>query len=80
MISPPSSDLPKLAPSPLSAAEQYDGRQISLSVHPLLEGRWEEKKAVSKDSDFTVIYSFYCAVCSLMHVTNFVEDPEKSLL
>lgn len=63
-ISPLSSDRPELAPSPLSAAEQCGGRQISLSVHPLKEERGREKRNFqkgnrTKSTDFTIIYSFY---------------------
>lgn len=60
MISPQSSGLPKLVPSPLSAAGQYDGRQISLSVHPLEQSKYVEQVTLRTLNKYHLFFIILC--------------------
>lgn len=66
-ISPLSSDPPAPAPSPRSAAEQCDGRQTSLSAHPLVERRWgRKKKSIWTLISLSSIFLLHCALCCML--------------
>lgn len=70
MISPQSSGLPKLVPSPLLAAGQYDGRQISLSVHPLYK-----KKAIDRRG-----YTCFYNAMLFIQVAKWFFRPRKDMI